>query len=75
MVLISELGLFARMKVLGIKGTLGAGEGAVRKIGRELTSVASLPLFCLWDAATAWLDELCISPFLGSEPMNSGPLK
>ena len=29
----------------------------VRKIGLELTSVANLSLFCMWDAATAWLDE------------------
>ena len=29
----------------------------VRKIGPELTSVANLPLFCMGDATTAWLDE------------------
>ena len=29
---------------------------------------ANLPLFCMWDAATAWLDEWCIGPHLGSEP-------
>ena len=28
----------------------------VRKIGPELTC-ANLPLFSMWDAATAWLDE------------------
>ena len=30
---------------------------------------ASLPLFCcMWDASTAWLDEGCVGPHLGSEP-------
>ena len=48
----------------------------VRKIGPELTSVASLPLFfCMWDATTAWLDERCVGPRLGSEPVNPRPLK
>ena len=36
----------------------------VRKIGPELTSVASLPLFCMWDTTTAWLDEWCVGPRL-----------
>ena len=36
---------------------------------------ANIPLFCMWDAATAWLDEQCVGPCLGSEPTNSGPLK
>ena len=31
----------------------------MRKIITELTSAADLPLFCMWDAATAWLDEWC----------------
>ena len=39
----------------------------VRKIGPELTSVANLPLFCMWCAATAWLDEWCVGLSLGSE--------
>ena len=25
-----------------------------------LTSATNLPLFCMWDAATAWLDEQCV---------------
>ena len=29
---------------------------------------ASLPLFYMWDAATAWLDERCVGPHLRSEP-------
>ena len=36
---------------------------------------AHLPLFCMWDAATAWLDELCLSPHLRFEPANPGPPK
>ena len=40
----------------------------VRKSGPELTSVASLPLFCMWDAAIAWLDEQCAGLHPGSEP-------
>ena len=31
---------------------------------------ASLPLLRVWDAITAWLDEQCIGPCLGSEPVN-----
>ena len=46
----------------------------VRKIGPELTSVASLPLFCKWDAATAWVDEQCVGLHLGSEPVILGCL-
>ena len=54
------------------------------KVGPELTSVANLPLFFfspkpqyivvghsssfMWDAATAWLDELVIGLHPGSEP-------
>ena len=26
----------------------------------------------MWDAATAWLDEQCVGPQLGSEPVNPG---
>ena len=33
----------------------------VRKIGPELTSVANLPPFCMWDATIAWFDEQCAS--------------
>ena len=33
----------------------------MRKTVPELTSVANLPLFCMWDAASAWLDEWCTS--------------
>ena len=44
----------------------------VRKIVPELTSVANLPLFCMWDATTAWLDEWCVGVHPGSEPMNPG---
>ena len=29
---------------------------------------ASPPLFCMWDTATAWLDEWCVGLCLGSEP-------
>ena len=39
----------------------------VKKIGPELTSVANLPLFCMWDATTAWLDEQCVGVCLGTE--------
>ena len=41
-----------------------------RKNGTELTSVANLPLFCMWDATTAWLDERCVGLCLGSKPTN-----
>ena len=34
----------------------------VRKIGLELTSLTSLPLFCMWGPATAWLDKMCTGP-------------
>ena len=43
----------------------------MRKIGPELPSVASLPLFCMWDTATAWLDQRCVGPHLGSGRANS----
>ena len=36
---------------------------------------ANLPLFCTWDAATAWLDEWCVGQCLGSERANPGPPK
>ena len=36
---------------------------------------ANLPLFCVWDTAAAWLDELCAGPHPGSKPMNPGSLK
>uniref|UniRef100_A0A8C4MNM5 Solute carrier family 25 member 30 n=2 Tax=Equus TaxID=9789 RepID=A0A8C4MNM5_EQUAS len=29
-----------------------------------------LPLFCMWDATTAWFDEWCLGLCLGSEPAN-----
>ena len=29
-------------------------------------------LFCVWDTATAWLDEQCVGPHSGSEPVNPG---
>ena len=35
----------------------------------------SLPLFCMWDTATAWLDEWCVGLHLGSEPANPELLK
>ena len=35
----------------------------------------SLPLSCMWDAATAWLDKPCIGLPPGSECMNRGALK
>ena len=44
----------------------------VRNIVPELTSVANLPLFCMWDAATEWLDEWCVVLQLGSKPANPG---
>ena len=31
---------------------------------------ANLPLFCMWDAATAWLDEWCVGLHLESQPVN-----
>ena len=46
-----------------------------RKIGPELTSVANLSLFCVWDATTAWLDEQCVGLCLRSEPAKSRLLK
>ena len=42
----------------------------VRKIGPEITSVASPPLLCIWDAATVWLDEWRVGSCPGSEPAN-----
>ena len=36
---------------------------------------AHFPLLYMWDAATAWLDEQCVGPHLGSEPENPGPPK
>ena len=45
----------------------------VRKIGPELTSVTNLPLFCMWDATTAWFDERCGGLHQGSEPPNPRP--
>ena len=47
----------------------------VRKIGPELTSVAILPLFCMWISATAWLNEQCVGLCPGSEPVNPRPPK
>ena len=34
---------------------------------------ARLPLFCTWDATTAWLDKLCVGPHPGPEPANPRP--
>ena len=31
---------------------------------------ANLPLFYMWDDTTAWLDEQCVGPCPGSEPVN-----
>ena len=31
---------------------------------------AHLPLFCMWDAVTAWHDEWYVGPHSGSEPTN-----
>ena len=31
---------------------------------------ASLPLSCVWDAATSWLDEQCVDPPPRTEPVN-----
>ena len=36
---------------------------------------ASLPLSCMWDAITAWLDEQCAGLPPGSKPLNPGPPK
>ena len=36
---------------------------------------ANLPLFCMWDTATAWLDERYVSPGLGSESVITELLK
>ena len=33
---------------------------------------ASLTLFCMWDATTAWRDEWCARLHMGSKPMSSG---
>ena len=33
---------------------------------------ANLPLFCMWDAATAWPDERCVGSRQGSKPVNPG---
>ena len=35
----------------------------------------NLPLFCMWDAASAWLDEWCVGLHPGLEPVNPGLLK
>ena len=43
----------------------------LRKTCPELTSVANLPLFCMWLTATAWL--MCgVGPYPVSEPTNLG---
>ena len=36
---------------------------------------ANLPIFCMWDTGTAWLDEWCVSLCPGSKPANPGPQK
>ena len=36
---------------------------------------AHLPLFCMWDATTAWFDKQCVGPCPGSKPANLGPPK
>ena len=33
---------------------------------------ASLPLLCMWDATSVWLDEQCVGLRPGSEPANPG---
>ena len=33
---------------------------------------ANLPLFCMWDAATAWLDEWCVGPCWDPNPQTLG---
>ena len=43
----------------------------VRKTGTELSSVPVFLCF-MWDAATAWLDEWCVGPRLGSELVDLG---
>lgn len=40
------------------------------KIVAELTSVANLPLVCVWDATTAQFDEQCAGLCLGSGSAN-----
>ena len=40
-------------------------------VGPELTAVPVFLCFT-WDAATAWLDEQCVGPRPGSEPVNPG---
>ena len=35
----------------------------------------NLPLFCMWDTATVWLDEQRVGPHPGSEPVNPGVSK
>src|SRR3712207_4869248 len=44
----------------------------LRKIRPELTSVANLPLFCMWVADTAWLTMSGVGLCPGTKP---GPLK
>ena len=36
---------------------------------------ANLPLFCMWDTTTAWLDKQYIGPCLGPKPVNPGLAK
>ena len=47
----------------------------VRKTGPELTSVPIFLYFYMWDATTAWLNEWCVGPHLGSGLANPGPPK
>ena len=41
----------------------------------QANTCANLPLLCMWDATTAWLDEWCVGLHPGSEPANPRPLK
>ena len=47
----------------------------VWKIGPELTSVPIFLYSVRGTLQTAWLDEQCIGPCLGSKPANPGPPK
>ena len=49
-----------------------SSSSCVRKIIAELTSAPIVLQFCMWDATTAWLDELCVDLHSGSEPVNPG---
>ena len=44
----------------------------LRNIVLKLTSTPNLPLFHMWDTATAWLDERCVGLCTGSKTANPG---